>query len=128
MIKPLLADAILVVHFGFVLFIVLGLALIWIGVACGWQWVRSMPFRLAHLAAIVLVALESLAGIACPLTVWEAVLRDASASSFVGHWVGRLLYYDFPDAVFTAAYVVFAALVIVTFVKAPPRRKRTNPG
>jgi len=50
--SPLLADVVLVVHFAFVLFVVGGLALIWIGGAAGWQWVRGFWFRAAHLAAI----------------------------------------------------------------------------
>ena len=43
----LAADAILLIHFLFVLFIVGGLALTWIGAWHGWLWVRSIAFRLA---------------------------------------------------------------------------------
>jgi len=118
----LLADVVLVVHFAFVLFVVGGLALILVGVAAGWQWVRNRAFRYAHLAAIVFVAAEALVGIACPLTVWEHLLRSGSPDgpSFVGRWVSRLLYYDFPEWVFTAAYVLFAIAVAVTLWRVPP--------
>src|SRR5438552_15722918 len=93
-----LADLVLVVHFAFVLFVVAGFALIVAGGWLRWRWVRARSFRIAHLAAIVFVALESLVGMACPLTSLEHALRaDASARSFVGYWVGRLLYYDFPE-------------------------------
>lgn len=120
----MLADAILVVHFAFVLFVVLGFALILVGCALGWRWVRNRTFRYAHLAAIAFVAAEALAGIACPLTVWEYALRHASPDgpSFVGRWVGRLLYYDLPEWVFTVAYCLFAIAVAVTLWLVPPKR------
>ncbi len=118
-----LADLILVVHFGFMLFIVGGFALILAGAMLSWDWVRNRTFRLLHLTAIVLVAAESIAGVACPLTVWEDALRQtASARSFVGRWLSRWLYYDFPEWSFTLAYVAFAIAVAITWWWLPPRR------
>ena len=101
----LLADIVLVLHFVFVLFVVGSLPLIWIGAALGWPWVRNFTFRVAHLAAICIVATESLIGMICPLTIWEDVLRNAGQpeAGFVQRWVSRLLYYDFPESVFTIA-------------------------
>jgi hypothetical protein len=124
--SSLLADVILVVHFAFVLFVVGGFALILLGAALGWPWIRNPAFRYAHVGAIVFVALEALVGVACPLTVWEDALRSASsdAPSFVGRWVSRLLYYDFPERVFTVAYVAFALAVIASLIWIPPRRRR----
>jgi hypothetical protein len=121
----LLADVVLVVHFAFVLFVVAGLALVLVGAAAGWRWVRNPVFRYAHLAAIVFVAAEGLVGVACPLTVWEHWLRSGSPDgpSFVGRWVSRLLYYDFPEWVFTAAYCLFAIAVAVTLWRVPPRTR-----
>jgi hypothetical protein len=123
-----LADAILVVHFAFVLFVVGGFALIVAGGIAGWGWVRNRAFRYAHLAAIVFVATEALLGVACPLTVWEDALRRASpdAPGFVARWVGRLLYYDLPGWVFTVAYLVFAIAVAVTLRLVPPGEGRTR--
>src|SRR3954465_947024 len=122
------ADVVLAVHFVFVLFVVGGLPAIWTGAACGWRWVRSFAFRVAHLGAIVLVALESLAGIACPLTVWENALRGSlDSTSFVARWLQRLLYYNFPEWVFAWAYLAFAALVALTWWRVPPEvRGATN--
>lgn len=114
--RAVLADLILVVHFAFVLFVVGGLAVIWIGAACGWRWVRNFRFRIAHLAAIAFVAVESLAGVWCPLTVWEAQLRGVRAEkSFIAQWIHRLLFYDLPEWIFATAYVLFAVVVAVTF-------------
>ncbi|MFZ9184092.1 MAG: DUF2784 domain-containing protein [Hylemonella sp.] len=123
--NKLLADAILLLHFAIVLYITLGLPAIWLGAACGWQWVRRFWFRLTHLAAIVFVALEALYGVWCPLTVWEDALRGSTNElSFVARWVHRLMFYQLPEWVFTLAYVSFAAVVGLTWVLVPPRLKR----
>ena len=125
--NALLADLILVVHFAFVLFVVGGLALIWIGAACEWQRVRNFWFRIAHLGAIVFVAGESLAGIWCPLTIWEDALRGAHVEkSFVARWVHRILFYDFPEWGFTTAYVGFALAVVASWWWVRPQPTRRN--
>ena len=119
-----MADALLVVHFAIAAFIVAGLVLVWLGAALGWRWVRDPWFRYAHLAAIAFVAAQALAGIACPLTVWEDLLRgNLQAGSFVGRWVRRLLYYEAPPWVFTAAYVAWTTATLLTLRLVPPRRK-----
>jgi hypothetical protein len=125
----LLADAVLIVHFLFVLFVVAGLLAIWIGAALGWVWVRNLRFRIAHLAAILFVAAESLVGMACPLTLWEDFLRQTGSGgiSFMQRWVGRLLFYDLPEWVFTLAYVLFALAVLATFRLVRPRHHDINP-
>ena len=124
----LLADAILVVHFAFVLFVVGGFALILLGAVRGWRWIRNPPFRYAHLGAIAFVALEALVGVSCPLTVWEDALRRAGpdGASFIGRWVSYFLYYDLPPWVFTVVYVLFSLAVAMTLFCIPPRR-RQNP-
>lgn len=118
----LLADAILLLHFGFVLFVTAGLPLIWAGAALGWGWVRSFWFRAAHLAAILFVAAEALLGLVCPLTEWEDRLRGGPVrdAGFIARWVHRLLFWDFPPWVFTAIYVAFALAVLATFVLVRP--------
>src|SRR5512140_473805 len=121
---PLLADFILIIHFLFVLFVVGGLALIWVGVAANWRWVRNFWFRIAHLVAICIVAAEALLGVICPLTDWEDRLRGVPTDTgFVARWIHRLLFYSFPEWVFTTAYILFALAVALTFWCVPPRRR-----
>jgi hypothetical protein len=125
-VRALLADVILVLHFLFVMFVVGGLAAILLG-ARRWSWVRNRAFRLAHLGAIVFVAAEALLGIACPLTVWEDLLRGAQQQrSFVGRWVAWLLYYDLPEWVFGVAYCAFALAVIWVWRAIPPRAAQSG--
>ena len=111
-------------HFGIAAFIVGGLVLTWAGAAAGWRWIRNPWFRYAHLAAIAFVAGEAILGIACPLTVWEDLLRGGvRPESFVGRWVRRLLYYDVPQPVFTALYLLWTAVTLLTLWLVPPRRR-----
>lgn len=118
----LLADLVLLIHFGFAAFVVLGLLLTWAGAAMNWAWVRNRRFRQAHLIAIAFVAAESLAGIACPLTVLEDMLRTAPAhGDFIARWLQRLLYYDAPAWAFTAAYLAWALAAGLTWRWIPPR-------
>ena len=127
----LLADAVLVSHFALVVFVVGGLPLIVVGNFVGWNWVNALWFRLAHLAAIAIVAAEAWLGITCPLTTLELWLRAQSgvntwlaySDSFVGYWLRRLLFYSAPPWVFVLAYTVFAALVVAVWFWFPPRSK-----
>ena len=116
------ADLLLVVHFSIALFIVGGLILVWAGALARWNWIRNPWFRYLHLGAIVFVAAEALLGYACPLTVWEDLLRGGlRPESFVGRWVYRMLYYDAPEWFFTTLYVAWATATLVTLRRVPPR-------
>lgn len=120
----MLADFLLVAHFLIAAFIVGGLVLVWVGAAFGWRWVRNPWFRYLHLAAIAFVAGEALLGIACPLTVWEDLLRGGlRPESFVARWVHRFLYYRAPEWIFTAAYALWTLATLLTLWLVPPRRK-----
>lgn len=122
----MLADLILVVHFGYVLFVVGGLALIWIGGRARWSWVRNFWFRVIHLAAVAVVAVEALVGWVCPLTVLEDQLRPGihQPAGFLARWLHRVLFWDFPAWTFTAVYVAFAGLCFATWKALPPRRAK----
>jgi hypothetical protein len=122
-----LADAVLLLHFGVVLFVVGGLVAIVVGNRLHWRWVNGWAFRGAHLGAIGFVVVQAWWGETCPLTVLESWLRvraGASAydTSFVEYWVQRLLYYQAPAWVFVMAYTAFAALVLLAWWRFPPRR------
>ena len=121
------ADAILLLHVLFVAFVVIGLVLIFIGKWRGWNWVRRFWFRIAHLAAIGFVVLQSWLGAICPLTIWEMNLRDLAGNAvyegaFIAHWLQALLYYEAPLWVFTLVYTLFGALVVASWFWVRPRR------
>jgi len=119
-----LADLVLALHFGIVVFVVGGLVLVVVGL----RFVNGWWFRLAHLVAIGIVVAQAWFGVVCPLTTLESWLRTQAGgagyeTSFIEHWVGRALYYDAPAWVFTAAYSLFAAAVVAVWWYFPPRRK-----
>ncbi|HRC39620.1 MAG: DUF2784 domain-containing protein [Rubrivivax sp.] len=121
----LLADAVLVLHAGIVLFVVGGLLLVVLGNWRGWPWVNRPWFRLAHLAAITVVVAESWLGLTCPLTTLEWWLRARAGvapyeSSFIAYWLQTLLFYEAPGWVFALAYTVFGVLVAAAWWRFPP--------
>jgi hypothetical protein len=122
-----LADAVLVLHLGVVLFVVFGLLLIVAGNLLRWAWVNRLSFRLAHLAAIAWVVAQQWLGADCPLTTFESWLRvkageDGYAAGFIEDWASWLLFYEAPGWVFTLAYTAFALAVAAAWIFFPPRR------
>jgi hypothetical protein len=124
----LAADAVLLLHVSFVVFVVAGLVLVLAGRLMSWAWVRNWWFRAAHLAAIGIVVLQSWLGVICPLTKLEMALRDRAgdttyAGGFVSHWLETILYYRAPAWVFAVVYTAFGALVLLSWFWVPPRRR-----
>ena len=122
----LLADLVLVVHAGVALFVVASLPVIVVGNVLGWSFVNGVAYRLTHLGAILVIAVQSWLGTICPLTALESWLRVRSGGraysvSFIEHWVGNLLFYSAPTWVFTLAYSAFVLLVALAWWKWPPR-------
>ncbi|MGO8753782.1 MAG: DUF2784 domain-containing protein [Gallionellaceae bacterium] len=126
---PFLADLILVLHALFITFVILGFVLVLIGMFRRWNWIKNLWFRLSHLLAIGIVVAESWFGGICPLTAWGSRLREAAggvgySESFIQHWLHRIMFYDFVPWVFTVAYEVFGILVLIAWMRVPPRFSR----
>ena len=120
----LLADAVVILHLGYVAFVVLGLLAVLLGYVMQWKWVRSPWFRITHFSMIAVVVIESLLSITCPLTTLENYLRmqggqTLSGGSFVGRLVHGILFFDLPPSFFTVAYCAFGSLVLATFFLVP---------
>lgn len=87
MIHRLAADAVLVLHLGFILFVLLGGLL-----AVRWRWAP-----LLHLPAVAWAVYVELSGGLCPLTPLENRLRIAAGESgyaggFIEHYLLPLIY------------------------------------
>ena len=122
---PVLADVVLVLHVGVVLFVVGGLALIVAGNLARWRWVNGWWFRAAHLGAMAWVVVEAWLGATCPLTTLEAWLRRQAGAAvyktgFIEHWLQQLLFYEAPTWVFVLGYSLFALLVVAAWWIFPP--------
>lgn len=119
------ADAVLLLHTLFVVFVIAGLVAIVAGRALSWKWVRNRRFRILHLLAIAVVALQAWAGVICPLTTLEMWLRSQAgdvvyAGTFVSHWLESILYYQAPAWVFVTAYTVFGLAVAASWYLVRP--------
>ena len=115
------ADAVVVLHFAYVAFVVLGLVAILVGLVRQWRWTRNFWFRALHLFAILFVVAEALLGITCPLTSWESVLREKAGQSgytrtFIQHWLHKVLFYDAEPWIFATLYTVFGLLVLAAWL------------
>lgn len=128
----LCADGIVIVHFGIVLFILFGLLLTIIGIFRKWNWVRNVLFRGIHLLGILFIVGQTLVGQTCPLTIWEKNLRTLAGQEtyegdFIANCVHDALFYTGPPWVFNLCYSMFGLAVLLTFIFAPPRFKRSVP-
>lgn len=125
----LLADMVLLLHAFLVACVAAGFVLIIAGMAARWSWIRNFYFRVLHLLVIAAVVMQAWGGVICPLTEWEYRLRHAageivSTEPFVRYWLHRLLFYDLPPWVFTAAYTLLAVIVVILWIAAPPTLPR----
>jgi len=123
-----LADLIVICHFLIVLFAVGSQVLVFIGQMIGWCWVRNFIFRMTHLVVVAFIALQSLIGNLCPLTIWEYQLRQCAGQVvendvfFLARLLRMIMFYDLPAWFFDIIYVAFGLLVILTFFLIPPER------
>ncbi|MGE0313359.1 MAG: DUF2784 domain-containing protein [Lautropia sp.] len=127
----LLADVVLLVHFGVVAFVVGGLAYAVAGSIRCWPGARSVGFRVAHLVAIGVVVVQSWLGMVCPLTALESWLRAQAGAaaygrSFIEHWVRRIVFYEAPFAAFVVGYTIFGLIVVWAWWRFPPRRRERD--
>lgn len=133
----LAANGILLMHFIFVAFVVLGFVFIWIGHIVKWKFARNTKFRICHVLAMGIVLCESLVGMICPLTEWENALRVKGGegqiyeTSFLREWIYKIMFFDFSERMFMVIYVLFFALILLTFWMIPPeltlKRKKQEP-
>jgi len=128
----LLADGILLIHFILVVFVVLGFIFIWIGHVAKWRFVRNAKFRICHALVMGIVFCESLLGIICPLTEWENELRIKGGegltyeAGFIQKWIQKIMFYDFSEGAFMILYLLFFALILITFWMIPPDLKKNS--
>lgn len=106
MIYRLLADAVVILHIGFVLFVVLG----------GFLLRRWPKLLYAHIPAAVWGALIEFAGWVCPLTPLEKSLRERGGQpgyqgDFVDHYLLPVLYPQGLNRNIQAALGVFVIAV-----------------
>jgi hypothetical protein len=73
----LLANLVVFFHLLYVAFVVVAVPVILLGGWLKWSWVRNFWFRIIHFVMMLVVVVESLIGMTCPMTTWEQDLRWA---------------------------------------------------
>lgn len=124
----LLADLILLIHFGVVLFNLFWLVAVPVGAWQGWNFVRLRGWRIAHLILMALVAVQPLLGRVCLLTIWQYAFDEkkgdvVSIFPAVRAWVISLMYWQAPPWAFTVMYVAGFAFTIALWKWVPPQPK-----
>ena len=128
------ADALVVVHFLFMAFIVFGQLAIIVAAGFKWQWGRNPWFRYLHLAAILFVVFEAMVGYECPLTTLEHNWRvkagqivdgimTGECDTFIGHYAHKWLFWSDKTSkeVIFACTICFGIIVVQGVVMYPPR-------
>jgi hypothetical protein len=122
--RAALGDAILVVHFGIIVFNIAGLVVIPLGAALGWRFVRIAWLRLLHLGILIIVAGQALLGRACILAIWQNELtRNTAAPEPIFQWLDGLIYWNFPIWMFAIFYSVIVLYVVALTVFVPFGRR-----
>ncbi|TYP61945.1 DUF2784 domain-containing protein [Stutzerimonas stutzeri] len=99
------ADAVLLLHLAFIIFVLLG------GLLVAWK----RGFLLLHLPAIAWGLFVELSGRPCPLTYWENLLRRLAGSAgyeagFIEHYLLPLIY---PAWLSVPVQYLLAAVVVL---------------
>lgn len=127
MIYKILADTIVVMHFAWILFMLLGFIL----TLCGFFWKGFFDkwlFRILHLFGIVYVSFLAIMGKYCPLTIWENSLRAkydptlTYSGSCIVHYIEKLVYLDVDLLAILIPTIFIAIFTIVVFIIKPPTK------
>ena len=136
----LLADTVLVIHFAFVAFVIIGLLITWIGYFRRWSFVRNFYFRAIHILSMGVVLLESVFDIVCPLTDWEIQLRTLGGQTvygeqtFMQYWIHKIMFFNLGTTTFIIIYAGFFTALVLSFFFVRPglpgwlSGKRAAPG
>jgi len=127
-----LADALVGLHLGIVLFMALGFLGILVGWPRGWRWIRNPWFRWPHLGIMAYVVGSALSDSRCFLTHWEDGLRQRAGmahdtgASFVERLLHDILYFDVPLLWLHRAYYLIGALFVLQWVFVRPSSFRRS--
>ncbi len=117
----LLAELVLGFHVGVILFNLFGMIAVPIGAWRGWRFVRILWWRLLHVGALAIVAIQAVLGRACFLTLWQQALRGESGGRpLIMGVVDRLIFWPLPMAFFVTLYVFVFLYVLLLLWVVPP--------
>jgi hypothetical protein len=120
-----LADAVLLLHLGIILFNVFGLIAIPLGAWRDWHFVRIFWWRALHLAILAAVALQAALQRVCFLTVWQFDLMQPAVgptapAPLIAGWIDQLIYWPLPLWFFAVVYVAVCLFALLLWWLVPP--------
>ena len=117
------ADIVIVIHFLWIAFVILGFPV--------FLWLNSARWRLIHLAAVIWMVLMQLTRSICPLTHLEAWLKsegqgaEVYSGKFIIETLERLIYVDNVTLEkITCATGVYLTLIVLSFWFRPIGKKK----
>lgn len=123
-----LSRLVALIHLLYVLFVFLGIAVIYIGELFKIKFVRNIWFRTIHLIAMIIVAIQQYFLINCPLTILEKNLLLKSGNevydgAFVAHMINTY-HLNIPTSYYLPLYIGLSVLFMLTFLIIPPKIKK----
>ena len=127
MFYKIIADIIVVLHFVWIIFMLLGFFL----TICGFfreKFFDWWLFRTLHLLGILFVGILTILRRFCPLTVLENLSRaryspeSTYPGSFIVHYIEKLVYPDIIQTLLRLGTVVVAIFILIVFIVHPPAK------
>lgn len=131
MIYKILADVIVIIHFLWILFMLLGFLLILYSILSRNKKLLFLRlFRVVHLCGIFYVASLAILDKYCPLTLLETHLREKAGyriyqGSFIIHYIEKLVYPEVEPQVIIIPTIGIAIFTIISFIIYPPHKRFT---
>jgi hypothetical protein len=138
MFYKILADLVVLIHFAWILFMLWGFILtvcgsvsIFVLPAAKDRWAAFLDrwiFRIIHLGGIIYVAILTVLGKYCPLTILENELRKrydtelTYPGSFVVHYIEKIVYPEANFLLFAIPTIIIAVFTILMFMIRPPAK------
>lgn len=126
----LLSRIVAFIHLIYVLFVFLGIVFIYVGWIAKFKVIHNVYFRVIHLVAMMVVAVQQYYLINCPLTLLEKkLLFLAGRSTYNGAFVAHLMnqyHLNIPTELYLPLYVGLSVIFLVSFILIPPRIKISN--
>ena len=123
-----LAKLVAICHLSYVLFVFLGLFYIYIGKVLKLKSVSNIYFRVIHLLAMIIVAIQQYYMINCPLTILEKKLlvlagKEIYSGAFVAH-LFSMIDLNIPTSYYLPLYISLSILFLISFIIVPPKRNK----
>jgi len=138
MLYKILADLVVLIHFAWIVFILWGFILtvyssisVYVLRTAKNRWRTFFDrwiFRTIHLGGIVYVAILTILGKYCPLTIWENELRQQYNTqltyhgSFVIYYIEKIVYPEVNYLLFVIPTMIIAVFTALMFIIRPPAK------